>query len=96
MPAGALTAARITLTPLKRIAGLPLNGAPVGVQFGPDGLQLRRPASLTITLKHTVRRATVGYVYSGKGNDFKLLRAKRAAPSSPCGSSTSPGRGQDR
>src|SRR5262245_28279919 len=46
IPRGALYApTTITLTPLQGISGLPLPGRPVGVQFGPDGLALARPAT---------------------------------------------------
>ena len=78
VPPGALTAdMAITLTPLRAIAGLPVTGRVVGVQFGPDGLVLLKPAKLMITRKGAVPRTTVGYVYVGNGRDVALERARR-------------------
>ena len=82
VPPGALTAdTAITLTPLRAIAGLPVTGPAVGVQFGPDGLVLRQPATLRITRKGAAPRTTVGYVYVGNGRDVALERARRAGSS---------------
>ena len=79
VPPGALTAdTAITLTPLRAIGGLPVTGPVVGVQFGPDGLVLRKPATLRITRKGAAPRTTVGYVYVGNGRDVALERARRA------------------
>jgi hypothetical protein len=79
VPPGALTAdTAITLTPLRSIAGLPVTGGVVGVQLGPDGLVLLKPATLTITRKGAVPRTTVGYVYVGNGRDVALERARRS------------------
>jgi hypothetical protein len=78
LPPGALrSTTKITLTALKRVRGIPLKGGTIGVQFGPDGLQLAKPATLMITLRRPPPRSTIGYVYSGKGRGVTLVRAKR-------------------
>ncbi len=72
LPAGALVDdVAITMTPLVNVAGLP-PGAPfvAGVQFGPDGLQLFKPAVLTITLPPGIDATQLaGLQFHGAGVD---------------------------
>lgn len=70
IPPGALVDdVTITMTPLAGVAGLPAGSRFVaGVQFGPDGLQLFKPAVLTITLPAGVDSSQiVGISYRGNG-----------------------------
>lgn len=75
IPDGALgTDTAITMTPIASIGGLPFRGGLVGgVQLAPEGLQLQKPATLTIEPTGTVpasQRTT--FTYTGSGQDFSL------------------------
>jgi hypothetical protein len=70
VPAGALVVDEaITLTPVVAIPDLPLRrGLVAAVEFGPDGLQLNQPATLTITLPGAPDvEGLVGFGYAGAG-----------------------------
>ena len=75
VPAGALVDdVTITMTPLVGVAGLPAESQFVaGVQFGPDGLQLYKPAVLTITLPAGVDATQIaGLEYESQGAGVRL------------------------
>jgi hypothetical protein len=75
IPAGAVVDdVTITMTPLVGVAGLPAGSQFVaGVQFGPDGLQLYKPAILTITLPAGVDASQIaGLEYEGQGAAVRL------------------------
>lgn len=70
IPAGAIVDdVTVSLAPLAGVAGLPAGSQVLaGVQFGPDGLQLYKPATLTISLPPGVDASRViGLSYSGHG-----------------------------
>ena len=72
IPQGALLAdERITLTPLRSVRGLPLRGGSVAaVHVEPSGLQLMKPAVLTIRPTRPVPVAEqVAFGYYGNGRD---------------------------
>jgi hypothetical protein len=75
VPAGALVVDEaITLTPVVAIPDLPLRrGLVAAVEFGPDGLQLHRPATLTVTLPDAPDTTDlVGFGYAGAGERLHL------------------------
>ncbi len=75
IPAGALPAdTTVSLTPIASISGLPLSGGLAnGVQFGPEGLVLNTPATLTISPANPIPIAQlVGFGYTALGDHFHL------------------------
>jgi hypothetical protein len=55
IPPGALVNdATITAAPIRSSTGLPVDELLAGVRFGPEGLQLRHPATLTITMPRAI------------------------------------------
>lgn len=75
IPTGALLApTHIRMTPVTRAEGFPGSGRMVAtVQLEPEGLQLYRPASLTIQPSTAVSESeTFGYAYAGSGSDAHL------------------------
>jgi hypothetical protein len=78
VPPGALVSEQtISITPVLGITGLPLSGELVAaVHFTPDGLQLARPATLTLTLPGPVDRAgLLGFVFDDTGTNFEVVSA---------------------
>lgn len=76
IPKGALLSdARITMTPVRQVGGLPLGGGTVAaVQLEPDGLRLLDLATLTIDAQAEVPAAEqVSYAYFGGGEDAHLF-----------------------
>ena len=75
LPEGALLSTeRVTMTPLVSIGDFPLSGGLVGgVQLGPEGLSLLKPATLRIDPPVAVpdERRT-GFAYRGEGDEFHL------------------------
>lgn len=77
IPAGALVIPTdITLTAVKEIGALPLDGGLLGaVKIEPDGLVLNEVATLTIVLPENQASndlATLGFAFSGNGTEFHL------------------------
>lgn len=75
VPAGALaTDARITMTPLSGMDGLPFAGGLTGgVQLEPAGLEFSRPAALVISGENVRPQPDqVAFAYDGAGRDFHL------------------------
>ena len=70
IPADALLAdEEITLTPVLSVAGVPLDGGvAAAVQLSPEGLQLLKPALLSITPPSGT--PNVGFSYHGSGQEF--------------------------
>jgi hypothetical protein len=95
VPAGALErATRITMTPLRGVGGLPFAGGLVGgVQLGPDGLELARPASLIISGER-IRTAPgqVAFGYHGAGRGLHLEPFFRRLPAEAQGEGFDPSR----
>jgi hypothetical protein len=84
IPQGALLSdERISMAPLARIEGFPLSrGMAGGVQLGPDGLALLRPAKLAIEpAAHVAPARRTGFAYHGTGREFHLvpIRSEGAA-----------------
>jgi hypothetical protein len=81
IPGGALLdSATITVTPVLAIGNLPLSGGLAGaVKFGPEGLRLAVPASLTIDLPSAplvpAGMRLVGFGYGDGGGNFHLAPA---------------------
>ncbi|MDP9485439.1 MAG: hypothetical protein M3Q49_06555 [Actinomycetota bacterium] len=81
LPAGSLLSEqKITMTPVGQVGGLPMSGGLVaGVDLKPDGLQLHKPARLTITppagAEVPLSRQT-GFSYHGGGEEFHLYALK--------------------
>jgi len=73
IPAGALTAPQaIALTPVKHFAGLPFSGADVaGAALEPDGLQLARPGTLTISGAGKFSPDSVAFAF-GDASEFEV------------------------
>jgi hypothetical protein len=73
-PDAVLDPVEITMMPVTAIPDLPFSGGFVGaVQFSPDGLQLFRPAALTIQRPSPVAAAGLtGFGYQGSGEAFHL------------------------
>ncbi len=88
IPARALsTTTSITVTPVSSLSGSGLGGRLIGaVELSPDGLQLSRPATLTITpASPTVLTPAPGYAidgfsYEGEGRDFHLFPTAESFP----------------
>jgi hypothetical protein len=73
-PKAVLSDVNVTMTPLGSIGGLPFaNGPSGGVQFGPEGLQLLQPATLTITPATAPTGTPVAFAYHGTGSDLALV-----------------------
>jgi hypothetical protein len=74
VPAGAVTdATTLTLTPVAAIPDLPLSGGLVAaVQFGPEGFQFFKPATLTVTVPGGLAANLIGFGFQGNGDDFHL------------------------
>ena len=75
MPKDALlSAVEVTMTPVDTIAGLPLTKGLVGaVQLEPHGIQLNKPASLTIEPPADAPVAEqTAFLYHQGGHDFHL------------------------
>ena len=75
IPTGALLApTHIRMTPVNQVEGFPGSGRMVAtVQLEPEGLQLYRPASLSIQPSTAVSESeTFGYAYAGSGSDAHL------------------------
>ncbi len=76
IPAGALhSPERITVTPVRRVDGLPLEeGGPLAtVQLEPEGLWFDVPATLTIEVEKPVPEAErVGFAWIAQGHDAHL------------------------
>lgn len=75
IPDGALmNDQEITLVPITRIDGMLLSGGLIGgVQLEPEGLELLKPATLTITVpKGYDPKQMVGFGYHGEGDGFHL------------------------
>lgn len=72
----------ITLTPVSTVTGLPFaGGLMASVQLGPDGLQLVKPATLTIhTGAGTDALAMVGFGYRTGGAEFHLYPWQTVGP----------------
>jgi hypothetical protein len=82
IPAGALTdQTEVKLTAVNEIGGWPLDGEMLGgVKIEPEGLQLNDVAKLSITLPNGLpsdKLSTLGYVFSGSGQEFHLQPAFR-------------------
>lgn len=78
VPPGALVSEQtISMTPVLGITGLPFSGELVAaVHFTPDGLQLARPATLTLTLPGQVDPAgLLGFVFDDTGTNFEVVSA---------------------
>jgi hypothetical protein len=76
IPADALTEDTvISMTPIISASGVPLTGGLVaGVQFAPDGLFLKKDATLTIVPAVSVPVGNQTFLgYSGAGNDLHLV-----------------------
>ena len=73
IPAGALTAPQaIALTPVKHFAGLPFSGEDVaGAALEPDGLQLARPGTLTISGAGKFSSDSVAFAF-GDASGFEV------------------------
>lgn len=73
LPAGALsTTTTITATPVTSAPGLPVTRLVGAVQFGPDGLRLRQPATLTVQIPAGAPRAAlVGFVVTNDGTGYE-------------------------
>ena len=73
IPAGALTAAEtITLTPVTAFGPFPVGrGIVAAVHAEPSGLQLTRPATLTIALPQPPAERLLGLSYEGTGEDLR-------------------------
>jgi hypothetical protein len=73
VPPGAVSQTTlISLAPVTRVSTLPAGAALVAaVQFSPDGLQLRVPATLTIQLSSPPDPALTGIVWHGDGADVR-------------------------
>lgn len=78
IPKGALERdTRIKLIPVHAIDGLPFGGAAPAVQLEPEGLQLLRPATLSIEPQHPVPLAEqAAFAYAGAGEDAHLYPAR--------------------
>jgi len=75
IPAGALAGQEtITIVPVTAVGGLPLRGGLVAaVRFAPDGLELLKPATLTIELpQQPAATGLVGFGFQGSGEGFHL------------------------
>ena len=75
IPAGALMGdTDVTVTPVTGIDGLPFAGGLQGaVQFGPDGLELLKPASLSIAPTRSVSGTDLtGFGWRAQGDDFHM------------------------
>ena len=77
IPAGALDVQTdITLTAVKNIGGLPLDGGMLGaVKIEPEGLELNGLATLSITLpdnQPSNKFMNLGFAFSGTGTEFHL------------------------
>lgn len=74
-PAAALTGDRvISMTPLASAPGLPITGLLGGVRFGPDGLQLDRAATLSVTVPPGLPLAgIVGFTTKDDGTGFEIV-----------------------
>lgn len=76
IPEGALlSSTTITMTPVRAVKGLPLSGKGgyATVQLEPDGLQLMKPAVLSIRSKREIPAASqVAFAYYGEGDDAHL------------------------
>jgi hypothetical protein len=86
VPGGALTHdARITMTPLTGIAGLPLSGGLVaGVQIDDDALQFAKPALLVIQREGLAPGPSqVAFGYHNSGTDFFLSPFGQRPPGYP-------------
>jgi hypothetical protein len=80
IPAGALTEARtITMSQVAKIGRYPFSSRTIAAaQLGPEGLQLNKPATLTITTKRSIPLAhQAPYAYRLKGKDFHLYPPAR-------------------
>lgn len=76
IPAGALlSSTTITMTPVRSVKGLPLSGKGgyATVQLEPEGLQLMKPAVLSIRTKRSIPPAQqVAFAYFNRGDDAHL------------------------
>jgi hypothetical protein len=75
IPPGALVGQEtITIVPVTAVGNLPLRGGLVAaVRFAPDGLELFKPATLTIELPQPpATTGLVGFGFQGSGEDFHL------------------------
>jgi hypothetical protein len=82
LPKGALLGdTRITMTPVRSLGGLPLDGGMVAaVHLEPDGLALMAPATLTIERKGAPPAAErVAFAYFGAGRDAHLYPTTEAS-----------------
>lgn len=82
VPAGALTVPEtITVTPITAVGHLPLSGGLVAAaEFAPDGLDLLRPATLTVELPaDVVTDGVIGFGAESGGAGFHLRVVERAA-----------------
>jgi len=71
VPGGA-TATNVTVrvTPISSIRGFPLRKVVAGVQLEPEGLQLSRPAKLTINASSIPQGRLIGFSYAGHGRQL--------------------------
>jgi hypothetical protein len=76
VPAGAVAqTTTVTMTPVTKLGGL--KGRIAGaVEFKPDGLQLRKPVTLTIDVPSS--SGLKAFTYAGNGTDFHLYPVKIA------------------
>lgn len=64
----------ITAAPIASSAGLPVDTLIGAVRFGPDGLKLREPATLTVTMPSAIRPlGIVGFSVNDDGTGFTVL-----------------------
>ncbi len=82
VPAGALPDDEtIALEPITKIGGFPLGaGILAGVHAEPSGLQLVKPATLTITMRQAPAGRVIGFLYDGEGADFGTTLAFMDGP----------------
>jgi hypothetical protein len=75
LPADAVSSeTTITAAPVLDATGLPLTGIIGAVQYGPDGLQLREPATFTVTLPPGLAPAgLIGFVSNDDGTGFETV-----------------------
>jgi hypothetical protein len=69
---------KITMTPVSKVGGWPLDGGLLGaVRLEPEGWLLNEVAYLTIRLPaaHPSKLATVGFAFNGSGEEFHLAPA---------------------
>ena len=75
LPAGAVSKeTTITAAPVLAVEGLPLTTVIGAVQYGPDGLQLREPATFTVTLPAgPAPTGLIGFISNDDGTGFETV-----------------------